>query len=133
MVKRRPIGKKTRIDGILFDSLAEGQRYTELKALQAAGKISELICHPKWDLIEEPILLPEQIRQTVYSGKAVTNKLTFSADFAYLEDGRQIVEDVKGKITKSNYKFVLKEAWLVRFKIWLTLYGEFNEFRIVQK
>ena len=132
-MKRRPIGKKTTIDGMMFDSLAEGQRYTELKAMQAAGKISELICHPKWDLIENPVLLPEQIRDTVYSGKKMTNKLTFEADFAYLENGRQIVEDVKGKITKSNYKFVLKEAWLVRFKMWLSLYGEWNEFRIIQK
>lgn len=130
---KRPVGKKTIIDGIRFDSLAEGQRYTELKTLQKACKISGLICHPKWDLIENPILLPEQIRQTVYGGKAITNKLTFAADFAYLENGRQIVEDVKGKITKSNYKFVLKEAWLVRFKIWLSLYGEWNEFRIIQK
>ena len=132
-MKRRPIGKKITIDGILFDSLAEGQRYTELRAVEAAGKISELICHPKWDLIENPVLLPEQIRDTVYSGKKMTNKLTFEADFAYLENGRQIVEDVKGKITKSNYKFVLKEAWLVRFKMWLSLYGEWNEFRIIQK
>lgn len=132
-MKRRPIGKKITIDGILFDSLAEGQRYTELRAMQAAGKISELICHPKWDLIENPVLLPEQIRDTVYGGKKMTNKLTFEADFAYLENGRQIVEDVKGKITKSNYKFVLKEAWLVRFKMWLSLYGEWNEFRIIQR
>lgn len=38
------------IDGIRFDSKAEGKRYAELKLLQAAGEIAELKFQPKFKM-----------------------------------------------------------------------------------
>lgn len=128
-------GKKVHIDSYEFDSMAEAGRYQELKLMLAQGRIKDLKVHPLWILIHEPRPLPEQVIRTVYKGKKITNKLTFEADFVYTETdtGKEIVEDVKAKITKANRKYVLKEAWLVRFKMWCDQYSDFSEFRIIQR
>lgn len=72
---------KTIVDGILFDSKAEAQRYTELKLLERAGKISHLILQPPFKLIEK-----SKYGRDIY----------YYADFMYLENGHKVVEDVKG-------------------------------------
>lgn len=66
-------------DGIPFDSLAELRRYRELRMLEAAGVIAGLEVHPRYPL--------------VVNGVEVANYL---ADFRYVEEGVQKVEDVKG-------------------------------------
>lgn len=63
-----------------FDSKAEADRYLELQALQAAGKISHLECQPQYHLSDAQI--------------------GYKADFQYREDGRTIAEDVKGVMTE---------------------------------
>jgi len=50
-IMRRYRGRKYRnkpviIDGIKFPSTKEGNRYSDLKLLQAAGKIQNLVIHP---------------------------------------------------------------------------------------
>jgi len=72
-------------DGYWFDSAAEHRRYRELLLLQAAGKISALVVHPRFILIEP----------FTYRGKRQRAE-TYSPDFVYTEDGRTIAEDVKG-------------------------------------
>jgi len=39
------------IDGVRFASKKEGKRYGELKLLEVAREISDLICHPRWPLL----------------------------------------------------------------------------------
>jgi len=73
---------KTTIDGIKFDSMKEGARYKQIKLLEKVGKITELELQPKYDLI--------------VNGKKVG---FYKADFRYKEDGKLIVEDVKGMKT----------------------------------
>ncbi|WP_244629790.1 DUF1064 domain-containing protein [Martelella limonii] len=73
------------IDGIRFDSTAEGNRYNDLKTLQKAGEIVELQ------------------RQVSYrldvNGEHVC---AYKADFVYFDcrEKRTVVEDVKGVRTK---------------------------------
>lgn len=69
---------RTQIDGRRFDSKAEANRYSELCLLQRAGVISDLECQPRY-------VVGTGKRPPVYVG-----------DFAYIESGRLIVEDVKG-------------------------------------
>jgi hypothetical protein len=88
--------RKTKIDGITFDSLAEAARYGELKLLQQAGEIEKLAVHP---------------RMTVWQyGK---EKITYIGDFLYTENGRMVCEDVKGVRTDVfNLKAKLfRAAW----------------------
>ena len=69
-----------RIDGIWFQSQMEGRRYRELKLLELVGDISRLHIHTKWSLD--------------VNGVHICN---YVDDFNYWQDGRFIVEDVKGQ------------------------------------
>ena len=75
------------IDGIRFASQAEARRYHELRLLVMAGEIGELVCHPAW------ILFPAD------KGRGL-KAIRYTADFQYNENGRQVVEDVKGVTTR---------------------------------
>ena len=77
--------KRVQIDGIWFDSKAEGDRYGELKLEERAGLIANLQCHPAFDLIVNGVSV----------GK-------YEADFAYFRDNARVVEDVKSKPTKTR-------------------------------
>lgn len=86
--------KKTVVDGIKFDSMAEAARYGVLKVIQAAGLISDLRLQVKYDI--------------VVNGKKVCR---YVSDFVYIENGKEIVEDVKGmKTPVYNLKKKLMEA-----------------------
>lgn len=81
--------RKTIIDGIKFDSKAEAERYKELRIMERAGIITDLKCQPKFQLIPT----------FVKDGKTFRG-ITYIADFRYTQDGRTVVEDVKGYKTE---------------------------------
>ena len=81
------------VDGITFDSLAEMNRYLELKMLEKSGIITNLELQPKF------LLIPK----TEKGGRAVY----YYADFKYTKDGKTVYEDVKGVLTES-YKLKKK-------------------------
>lgn len=90
MIRRNKYGnKKVQIDMFVFDSIAESKRYKELALLQKAKKIKKLELQPKF-------LLQESFRK---NGKTY-RKIEYIADFMYEENGKIIVEDVKGKETE---------------------------------
>lgn len=72
--------RKTVYEGITFDSQKEARRYRELRLLQKAGQISELKLQVSY------ILIP--------AGNG-ERAVKYIADFTYVENGRQIVEDIK--------------------------------------
>lgn len=94
------------IDGHRFDSQREARRYEELKALEAAGKISQLELQPRFEL-------QAAFR---YRGKAI-RKIEYVADFRYLdyERGGLVVEDVKGMKT---------DVYRLKKKLFLARYGD---------
>ena len=78
--------RKTTYDGHVFDSRAEALRYSELMIMERAGLITDLELQPEYELI------PAHQRD----GRKV-RAMKYVADFRYIdEDGRVIVEDVKG-------------------------------------
>ena len=78
-VRNKYGAKKTAVDGIVFDSKREANRYTELKALERTGAISELFLQVKLPI--------------AFGTQHICN---FIADFIYQENGKRIVEDCKG-------------------------------------
>lgn len=80
--------KKTQIGMYVFDSIAESKRYKELALLERAGEISNLELQPHF-------LLQENFKK---NGKTY-RKIEYIADFKYIENGKIIVEDVKGMET----------------------------------
>lgn len=93
------LSKKITIDGHEFPSKKEGNRYVELKRKQELGEIFDLELQP-------PFLLQEGFKR---DGKKY-RPITYIADFRYVEDGKVIVEDVKGFKTK---EYMLKKKLLL--------------------
>ena len=95
--------KKTTVDGFVFDSKAEAARYSQLVLLERSGQIENLCIHPAYPLIVNDSRIGKYI-----------------ADFSYIENGVQIVEDVKGvktpvyrlkkRLVKALYGFDILET-----------------------
>jgi hypothetical protein len=95
--------KPQRQDGVFFASKKELKRWNELKAAEEAGTIRDL-------------------RRQVKFPFTIDSKLMFSyyADFVYIEDGSEVVEDSKGfktplyklkkKIIEYKYKIKILET-----------------------
>ena len=96
--------KKTQIDMYVFDSAKEAKRYRELKLLERAKEISNLELQPRF-------LLQESFKK---NGKTY-RKIEYVADFKYIEDGKTIVEDVKGLQT---------DVFKIKHKLFEKIYPE---------
>lgn len=97
------LNKKIIIDGHEFPSQKEGKHYLELKRRQELGEISSLELQP-------PFLLQEGFKR---DGKKY-RPITYIADFKYIENGKVIVEDVKGYKTP-EYK-IKKKLLLYKYE-----------------
>jgi hypothetical protein len=84
--------RKVEINGVKFDSEKEYLRWLQLVGMQARGEISDLQRQVRFAIKhnEEPIC-------------------TYIADFVYMRDGVQVVEDVKSEFTSQLPMFRLKK------------------------
>ena len=98
--------KKVVYEGEVFDSKRELRRYQELLLLEKAGCISGLKRQVKY------LLIP---KQKGADGKVVERECSYVADFVYGEDGKVVVEDVKG--------FRKKESYIIKRKLMLHIHG----------
>lgn len=96
--------KKTVVDGIAFDSKREARRYQELKALEKAGRITDL-------KLQVPYTLMSSTKDA--NGKTIRG-IKYIADFVYRENGQEVVEDCKGYRT---------EVYKIKKKLMLMIYG----------
>lgn len=80
--------RKTTVDGITFDSRKEADRYLVLKGMEEDGAIENLRRQVRYELVPAFDVDGRHYRPTYYV-----------ADFVYVEDGKEVVEDVKGMIT----------------------------------
>lgn len=115
--------KKVSVDGIVFDSIKEARRYTELKALERAGQITDL------ELQKTFVLIPAQY-ETVETGElykigkkkgqpktkrvCLEESVKYKADFCYKKNGVLIVEDTKGMRTHD---------YIIKRKLMLFIHG----------
>ena len=107
--------RKITRDGMTFDSVKEYRRFCELRLLEKAGAITDLRRQ------EMCILIPPQrepdtigVRGGVKKGKVIERAVTYIADFTYKENGKLVVEDVKGYRTKD---------YIIKRKLLLYLHG----------
>lgn len=80
--------KKVIVDDYIFDSIQESRRYKELKMLLKTGKIQDLKLQPRF-------VLQDSFKK---NGRTF-RKIEYISDFQYIENGKTIVEDVKGMQT----------------------------------
>lgn len=85
-------------NGIEFDSKAEHDRYLELLVMERAGVITDLECHPRWEIIPTQKIPGHRGFQAAH----------YTADFAYCRDGVRHVEDVKSTYTREAQDYVLR-------------------------
>ena len=107
--------RKVSYDGKIFDSRKEAQRYSQLKLLQQAGKISDLEMQVKFVLIptqREPDTTGP--RGGIIKGKCIEKECAYYADFVYMQNGKKVVEDTKG---------VRTEAYNIKRKLMLYVHG----------
>lgn len=100
--------RRTEVDGFVFDSKAEARRYEELRMMEKMGLIRDL-------RRQVPFVL---IRGQRWSGGRKHRDTVYRADFVYTENGRQIVEDVKGVKTE-GYKIkreLMKDRYGIEIK-----------------
>lgn len=76
------------IDGHKFPSKLEGREYLKLKKRLELGQIQNLELQPKF-------LIQEGFKK---NGKTY-RKIEYVADFSYIENGKRIIEDTKGRKT----------------------------------
>lgn len=80
--------RRTTVDGITFDSRKEADRYLVLKGMEEDGAIEDLRRQVRYELVPAFDVDGRHYRPVYYV-----------ADFVYREDGREVVEDVKGMRT----------------------------------
>lgn len=78
--------RRVEYDGYTFDSIAEKNRYIELRLMADANLITHLAVHPKY-VIHDGF--------TNAAGKR-RSQITYSPDFEYRLDEQWVYEDVKG-------------------------------------
>lgn len=103
--------KKVIVDEKEFDSKREGNRYKELKLLERAGEIKNLELQPRF-------LLQDSFKK---NGRTF-RKIEYVADFKYIENGKTIVEDVKG---------IQTDVFKLKHKIFEKVYPDL-ELRIIR-
>lgn len=89
--------QKCEVDGHVFDSKKEANRYVTLRNLEQAGIIGSLILQCKIILVEG----------FTYKGEKV-KAITYTADFVYVKDGKTHVEDVKSIVTAKTKDFRIR-------------------------
>lgn len=91
---------KIELDGKKFDSKKEARRYQELKAMEKAGIISDVQCQVSF-ILADKVKFSNELK--------AKPAIRYFADFVYMKDGKQIVEDVKSKATRSLDVYRIKK------------------------
>lgn len=97
--------RKTTVDGIVFDSKREADRYLILKGMEEDGVIGDLRRQVRYELLPAFDVDGRHYRPVFYV-----------ADFVYMdkETGREVVEDVKGMRT---------DVYALKSKLFAKRYG----------
>lgn len=112
--------KKINVNGIVYDSKKEYRRHQELSLLERVGTIQDLRRQVKF------ILIPAQYETYARYGKKgqrlkdgqrlLEKECSYTADFVYIENGKTVVEDVKGYRDPSSAgvaKFIIKRKLML--------------------
>lgn len=106
--------KKTYVDGIKFDSLKEARYYIYLRDLQRKGDISGLRLQVPFELL--PDIYEDATIRLKTRDKTVTKKVQsavlYFADFVFIQDGKEVVVDVKSAATRKKDAYVLKKKMM---------------------
>lgn len=117
-IKNKLNAQKVEYDGQMFDSKKEAYRWAELKLLERSGHISDLQRQVRFVLIPAQYETYERYGkkgQRLKDGQRLLEKeCAYVADFVYVENGKKVVEDIKGCKEGITYQyFVLKRKLML--------------------
>lgn len=109
--------RKVKKDGMTFDSIKEYSRWCDLVKLERAGKIFDLKRQVRFTLIPTQREFCCEIGKNgrFKKGKVLERSVVYVADFTYMQDGKYIVEDVKG--VKTDVYIIKRKLMLKEFGI----------------
>lgn len=110
--------KKVEVDGVVYDSKREYERWLLLKDAEEQGIITDLQRQVKFELI--PAVIEEYVEHLKTKDKIKTRVLqrpiTYTADACYYKDGKYIVEDMKVSPKVKTDKYILKNKMMFALK-----------------
>lgn len=116
-MKNKYGNKKLSLDGVVWDSKREYQRWIVLEKAQSEGLISGLERQPKFELL--PGIREKYVKHLKTKNKVcertIQLPINYTADFRYFKDGKEVIEDVKASAYMIPKEFVLKEK-MFRYK-----------------
>ncbi|MGI9251146.1 MAG: DUF1064 domain-containing protein [Pseudohongiellaceae bacterium] len=109
---------KPEIDGIRFDSKREMQRYLDLKLLEKAGRIKNLVLQPRFPIEIGGVQIRIMSKRYNKTGRQVV----YIADFKYfdLDLEREIIEDVKMQSGHRPEAYIIKRALMLAMGKYVT-------------
>lgn len=118
MGKPKYFHRKVEIDGIKFDSKAEGEWYLILKGLERAGEISDLRLQPVYEIIPKlTTLVPVHLKtKTKWVTRVLERNAVYTADFEYTDNttGQRVTMEVKSKGSKLARDYPLRRKLIRR-------------------
>lgn len=106
--------KKVEVDGVVYDSKREYERWLLLKDAEEQGIITDLQRQVKFELI--PAVIEEYVEHLKTKDKIKTRVLqrpiTYTADACYYKDGEYVVEDLKVSPKVKTDKYILKNKMM---------------------
>lgn len=125
MAKNKFNAKKVKdpATGFWFDSVGEYLRWGQLRLLERAGKITNLQRQVKYVLIPPQIeryerVSPKTGKRLKDGIRCLEQECSYYADFVYDQDGKMIVEDVKGCKKGAAY-----DLFVIKRKLMLQVHG----------
>lgn len=118
MARSKYFAKKTLVDGILFQSKKEAERYLVLKEQEKQGLISDLQMQVPFLLVpsqyEDIVKFTPKRHNEKIVKKLLEKKVEYKADFVYNRNGEMVVEDAKGYRDSTAYAlFVVKRKLML--------------------
>lgn len=114
--------RRIEYNGEKYDSVKEYRRHDELKLLERAGVITGLQRQVKFELIPKQceesteVFTKGKNKGLPKPGKQLESAICYVADFVYWQDGKRVVEDVKGYRGGGAYAlFTLKRKLMLYF------------------
>ena len=114
---------KVTVNGETYDSKREYDRWCELRILERAGFITDLKRQVEYELIPKQVEVYERYGKNgkrLKDGERIIElPVKYIADFEYIQNGKKVVEDVKGyrDPNSATYaKFVLKRKMMLYLK-----------------
>jgi len=107
-MKTKYNAQKIEYDGHKFDSQAEMKRYIVLRQYQKEGRIKDLRCHPRFELLEKQKVNILYEKSGRWHFNTSERGIDYTGDFSYTENGIPVVEEVKSKATAKRADYILR-------------------------